>query len=205
MNLWAMGSAAPRYDPRPASRGPIRKLLRAAMKPWRTWRITQSPDRVLLVSEMLPAAAALGGNILWVGVRQYTKAYPACLEQEGGVCWTLDFDPRAARWGQPGRHVVSDLVEIDGHFAPQTFTAVLCNGVFGWGVDGADRQTAALAGMRRALAPGGLLLLGWNTDRMDDPDALAAAAGFEPCGFAGLTHRHDVADTTHVYQFYRRA
>jgi len=179
-----------------------RRWLASALSYLRT---TTSPDRRLLVRELLPAFAGLGGEILWVGVRRYTRAYPARLERRGAICWTTDIDPRWSRFGRRGRHLVGDVLRVDEAFPPGQFRAVLCNGVFGWGVDDPAAQGAALAAMARVLEPGGWLLLGWNTDRTDDPlEHPDLARWFEPAALGALPARRPVPGTTHVYDLLRR-
>ena len=192
----------PRTDSRPSLPARLWKWL---TRPLTYRRIMRSPDRLVLVGEMLPLFAAHNTTILWVGVRRYTRRYPALLERGGAVCWTTDISPKAARWGRPGRHLVCDLLEIDQAFEPGAFTAVLCNGVFGFGIDDPDAQTRALEAMAAILAPGGWLLLGWNTDRTTDILELAALdRWFEPAPLGPLPARRRIAGTTHVYDLLRR-
>jgi len=132
-------------------------------------RVRRNPGRILLVNEILPAYAALGGRILWVGCRRYTKEYGSLLSRNGGECWTTDIEMTHAKWGEAGRHFTWDLTSIDRLIAAGSFDSVLCNGVFGFGVDTRPSQLAALKAMGCILKPGGRLLLGWNTDRVEDP------------------------------------
>lgn len=177
-----------------------------AMRERRTSRRTRgSPDRVILVREILPVFAQRGGRILWVGCRRYTDDYPAILEAKGGECWTTDIDPEAAAFGRAGRHRTGDLTVIDTVFPDQRFDAVLCNGVIGHGVDAPDAQRRAMAAMAAILHPGGLLLLGWNTDKVDDPRRSGVTDGlFEPVEAPGLPSRREVSDSTHVYDLFCR-
>ena len=113
-------------------------------------------------------------------------------------------DPKAVRWGQPGRHRTGDVCAIDQVFAEQTFDAVVCNGVLGFGADTPQMQDQALAAMGRVLRPGGLLLLGWNTDKIDDPLTVPAAAAYKPAPFAGQPPRVRFDAVTHVYDTLHR-
>jgi SAM-dependent methyltransferase len=180
--------------------GPRRIAVRSAA------RMSRHPDRTLLTDHYLPAFAAAGGRILWVGCRDYCAGYPEMLERQGAEAWTTEIDPRQAEWGRAGRHRVGDVCEADRLFADLTFDAVLCNGVLGWGVDASEDQGRALAAMAAILRPGGRLLLGWNTDRMADPvvGGLTAPA-FASAPFGDLPARLEVAGTTHVYDLLIRA
>lgn len=163
------------------------------------------PDRRLMESAFVPALAAEGGRILWVGVREYTfDDYPA-LEAGGAEVWTTDVDAKAARWGRRGRHRTGDVGAADVLFADLTFDAVVCNGVLGYGVDAPDHQARTFRALATLIAPGGRLLLGWNTDKIADP--LAAGLHqpwFQTEAFAGQPARTTFADVTHVYDSLRR-
>lgn len=185
-----------------AAPGFLRRLLPYS----RTFRrIVQSPDRQVLVEDILPAFAGACPSMLWIGVRRYTVDYPGRLEARGGSVWTTDIDPVNALWGRSGQHVTGDMQQLDRDFSPAQFDAVLCNGVFGFGVDTPEGQAAGFSAMAAVLKPGGWLMLGWNTDRTADPLASSAFAGwFEAQAFQGLPARLPVPGTTHVYDFARR-
>jgi hypothetical protein len=181
-------------------------MLRAWIGEWRGDRRTaRSPARAVLENRILPAFAATGGPMLWVGCRRYTRRYPAVLEAHGGTCSTIDIDPRASRWGRPGRHVVGDLLQVDHIFPADSFDAVLCNGVLGYGIDDPEQASVALAAMARVIRPQGWLLLGWNTDRVDDPLTHGPALRwFTSASLAGLEQRIIVPGHTHVFDLMRR-
>ena len=190
--------------------GAVKGMLPAGLRAWlREWRAdrrtTRSPDRAVLEGRVLPAFAASGGSVLWVGCRRYTRHYPAMLEARGATCHTLEIDPAAARWGRSGRHVVGSLLEVDRLYPAGSFDAVLCNGVLGFGVNEPAAQAQALAAMARILKPEGWLLLGWNTDRIEDPLATGLALRqFAPARLADLDQRIAVHGCTHVFDFLRR-
>jgi SAM-dependent methyltransferase len=97
------------------------------------------------------------------------------------------------------------VIEIDKLIPSETFDSVLCNGVFGFGVDTREAQVAALQAMRKILKPGGRLLLGWNTERVDDPASLdfvrGAFAGDDLIGRGALW---EIPEAKYVYRFLRR-
>ncbi|MDR3751070.1 MAG: class I SAM-dependent methyltransferase [Terracidiphilus sp.] len=160
---------------------------------------------MVLVNEILPAYAACGGRILWVGCRRYTREYGALLERKGGTCWTTDIEITHAQWGQRGRHFTWDLVGIDELIAEGAFDSVLCNGVFGFGVDTRAAQLAALKAMGRVLKPGGRLLLGWNTDRVADPLTFDyVESSFVADGSIAQGGRITVSGAGYVFDFLRR-
>jgi SAM-dependent methyltransferase len=191
----------------------LRSMKKLVPSPVRLWakdilnarRVRRNPGRIALVDEILPAYAACGGRILWIGCRRYTKGYGKLLEKCGGECWTVDIELKHAKWGERGRHLTGDLLMIDQLVAAGSFDSVLCNGVFGFGVDTSPAQVAALRAMATILKPGGRLLLGWNTDRIEDPLSL----DFVQEDFVGdaLTEhgaRWAVPEAGYVYDFLRR-
>src|SRR5205085_8012081 len=98
-----------------------------------------------------------------------TKTYCHLLERWGARSWTVDIDPAMRRWGRPGRHIVGDMLELDRLFPELRFDTVLCNGIFGFGVDTPAARRRACAAMASVTKPAGWLLLGWNSDRGPDP------------------------------------
>ncbi len=190
--------------------GSVKKLVPSPVRMWakdilNARRVRRNPGRIALVNEILSAYAACGGRILWIGCRRYTKGYGRLLEKSGGECWTVDIEIGHAKWGENGRHLTGDLLLIDQLVPASSFDSVLCNGVFGFGVDTRSAQVAALRAMATILKPGGRLLLGWNTDRVEDPLGLDFMQG----AFVGdaLTEhgaRWAVPEAGYVYDFLRR-
>jgi SAM-dependent methyltransferase len=171
----------------------------------RDYRTMRSPDRSVLLERILPAFAARGGTILWVGCRRYTQTYPALIESRGAACSTLDIDPDVARFGHPARHVTGNLLDAERLLPRRDFDALLCNGVFGFGIDGPVAQRQALTVMSNLLAPGGWLMIGWNTDRVQDPIELASTvSALRPLPYGGLPQHIPVEGVTHVYDFFQR-
>jgi SAM-dependent methyltransferase len=149
--------------------------------------------------------ARRGGTALLVGCRRYTARDPALLEGHGVAAWTLDIDPRVARWGATGRHIIAPIQHAALHFRAAMFDTVLLSGVFGFGVDDVPAQEAAIAACATVLRPGGLLVLGWNADRVADPSTLKEIRrDFRSSGAAGLADRVAFDASTHIFDFYTR-
>ena len=72
--------------------------------------------------------------------------------------------------------------EADHVYASLRFDTVVCDGVFGYGVDAPGPQRLALAAIRALLNPGGRLLLGWGLNASEDP----REAGLAPSGLAPI-------------------
>jgi SAM-dependent methyltransferase len=104
-----------------------------------------------------------------------------------------------------GRHFTWDLLLIDRLIAAESFDILLCNGVFGFGVDARQSQLVALQAMARILKPGGRLLLGWNTDRVEDPTTFDfVQSAFIGDDLVARGARYSVPEAGYVYDFLRR-
>lgn len=162
--------------------------------------LAQLPDRRMLADHYIPAVAEDGGRILWVGTQPYTALNYDALSASGGVVWTCDIDPEAARWGHPQWHRTGDVREIDRVFFDIRFKTVIYSGVAGFGVDTLEDQAQALAAIARVLSPGGVLIFGWNTDRTGDPFAIGVIGPeFAPTPYADHPSRVVFPGSTHVY------
>lgn len=189
-------------------KGAVRKLIRRSMmtSAGRTADIARSPDRAVLHQAVFPEVAARGGNILFVGTQAYTQEYPALLESGGGTCWTIDYDPAAARYGAPQRHIVGSIVDIGRHFPDIRFKTIVLAGVLGFGVNRQSEQVAALKACAQALEPNGFLILGWNDRRV--PGVVleeAASCWFDYRNFGDLPSRLWVKGCDQNFAFFRRS
>lgn len=170
----------------------------------RTADICASRDRRVLEEAILPEVARRGGAILFVGVQSYTAHYPALCEAGGGQCMTLDFDPGVAGFGAAGRHATGCVTQLGTLLPDAQFTTIVMNGVLGFGVNRFSHQRAAVAACFAALAPGGVLVLGWNDRRVHAPlfeEIAAHWADYRP--FGTLPPRLWVTGTDHNFAFFR--
>jgi SAM-dependent methyltransferase len=140
--------------------------LRIARRELAHWlgagEVALSADRRWLEGQWLPWLAARDDvrSILFVGVCWYTRHYPSLVPGKRFV--TLDIDPRAARFGNAGDHVVGDARDVANLLSPGSIDSVVFNGVFGWGLDDAPGLARAVDGLADVLRPRGELLFGWN-------------------------------------------
>jgi SAM-dependent methyltransferase len=186
------------------ARWTIPKALRRRLGRLGEWLVPFAPDRIYLKRVILPQIARRG-IVLLVGCRRYTAHDPIYLERRGVVCWTLDIDPAVARWGAPRHHLIAPIEDAASHFAPATFDTVVLNGVLGYGVDDADAQEAAVLACAAVLKPGGLLVLGWNSDLVADPSRLTGITrNFDTSSDAELRGRVTFRRSTHVFDFHTR-
>lgn len=202
---------------------PLRTLLRKLAWRWdaavRTLRAElslltkgeaplDSEDRRVLERVVIPELAARDDatRVLFVGSDSYTRHYERLFE--GKDYWTLDRDRRKRRYGSR-QHVVDSLENLGRHFPAGSLDAILCNGVFGWGLDRREDAEAAFEACWTALHPGGLLVFGWN-DRPENrpfpPYELEALRRFERATFEPLgSWRHRIEDESrHVFDFLRK-
>ncbi len=173
-------------------------------------RTSRSPDRAVLIGAIFPGFAhtkafSPGARVLWIGCRRYTKGYYRVIEGHGAKCVTIDIDPAVKRWGSRSRHVTGDVLALASIFPSDYFDAVLCNGILGWGVDAPKDQAQALDSIAAVLKPDGLLMLGWNTNRIEDPIASSIVGRqFEPYSLQGFGERQFIEGCTHVFDIFRR-
>lgn len=165
-------------------------------------------DRQVLERTILPAYAARTdlGRVLFVGCAPFTRHYAAFFA--GKSFTTIDPDPRVRRCGA-AHHIVDRLEHLDRHLAAGSLDLILCNGVFGWGLDERTDCEAAFDACARALRADGELLVGWNDVDAHRPfplESLAALTRFRPIMFAPLGASRYLTDTRnrHTYDFFLR-
>ena len=166
----------------------------------------RTPDRDTLEQVILPAYASRADikNVLFVGCDWYTAHYDKMLP--GRDYRTIDPDPWKRRFGGR-RHVVAGLEELSAHVAPDSLDLIVCNGVFGWGLDDRADCERAFAGCFDVLRTAGELVIGWNDVAAHRPLELASLvslARFRPLRFEalGATQYLANAENGHVYNFY---
>jgi SAM-dependent methyltransferase len=178
---------------------------------WLGRRLLLNTDaRRTLEQRILPVLAADDRlqSVLFVGCEWYTWRYTVLFRRR--EFWTIERRPIVSRRFGGRRAITDDVQRLERHVPPASFDAIICNGVFGWGLDTTEDATAAIDQFRRALRPGGLLLIGW-TDAVgrrpmnfDDP---AAVPGFSPHIFAPLgTERWLTSNRPpHIFSFFIRS
>ena len=162
-----------------------------------------SPDRAILEREILPyfIASTEFRRVLFVGCDWYTQRYERLFRGKEYV--TIEVDPARRPFGAK-RHIVGSLADLGRHFKRGELDLILCNGVFGWGLDSRDESSRAFAACATALRTGGVLLIGWDDvpeHRPFDPMTLPELARLRPWVFppAGAARR---TVERHVYDFF---
>jgi SAM-dependent methyltransferase len=169
----------------------------------------ETEDRRVLERVIFPYFLSLAdvARVLFVGCDWYTRHYGPVFF---GSCsfWTLDPAPRARKFA--GRnHVVAPLEALHRHFPADSFDLIICNGVYGFGLDTLSQCEEAFAACHSRLRAGGYFLLGWDDIPARTPVPLADIASlrlfhhFTFPGFQAWRYRTDTP-YRHTYDFYCR-
>jgi hypothetical protein len=166
------------------------------------WRLAHAGSRRCLEDELLPWLAQRYRKILFVGTGSYTHHYEKQFRRDQYT--TIDWHPRNAVWGARD-HITAPVEEIARHRPKGFFDCVILNGVFGFGVDEVEHMRTVIEALHGALAPQGLLVVGWNTDMHADPEELGL---YDPYFTSNTVEpwvrRRSFPSETHVYDFYVR-
>jgi len=146
-------------------------------------------------------------KVLFVGCERYTAHYSKWFRQK--EYWTIEPDPLKRRYGAK-HHVVDVLQNLDAHFEPKTFDLIICNGVFGFGLnDRADCEKAFEHCFTR-LVGGGEFMLSWCDVPQYcpfPPESLRSLSGFEPMEFGPIGtsgYECEGAVGRNIFKFYRK-
>jgi SAM-dependent methyltransferase len=167
-------------------------------------------DRRVLEQIILPGYLADPRirRVLFVGCDNYTAQYERRFFASHDY-WTIEPNPKMRRYGSK-QHVIAPLEQLSDHFSAGFFDLIICNGVYGWGLDSAEQCEIAFANCHTCLAPGGHLLIGWNDIPPHRATVLlsevASLARFDKFQFPALGTWRYLTDTPyrHIYEFYQR-
>lgn len=171
-----------------------------------TVRWLRSEDRRLLEDVIFShfALRAQFNNILFVGCAWYTAHYSRFFKSRN--YWTMDPDPGKKIFGAK-QHVVDTLQQLDQYFSPGQLDLIVCNGVFGWGLDRLADCQAAFENCYTCLRDDGEFILGWNNVPDHAPiavDQIDSLTKFQVRFFPPLAAWCYTAATSnrHTYNFY---
>jgi len=171
---------------------------------------TVTEDRRILEQVILPSYQRRNDmqRVLFVGCADYTAGYTqryfAAVDY-----WTIEPDPSMSRYGS-AQHVVAPLEQLAEHFPAEHFDLIVCNGVYGWGLNARAQCEAAFGQCYNCLRSGGELLIGWDdvpTHQGEVPlSQLESLRRFEQLSFGPLGGWQYLTHTPyrHTYQFYRK-
>ena len=166
----------------------------------------QTEDRRVLEKEVFPyfISSSEYSKVLFVGCAWYTRGYNTIFK--GKDFQTLEIDPSEAKHGAR-KHITDSLENINYHFDEDELDLIICNGVFGWGLDEKANVEAAFQGCFRCLRQGGILVLGWNDLPERRPISLDECRSlklFQPFVFPPLStaQYHTTTSNNHTYSFF---
>ena len=166
-------------------------------------------DRIVMERDIFPEYARDPSikRMLFVGCGRYTAHYQQLFFPTKDF-WTIEPDPGAAGFGAK-QHVIAPLEDLDRHFPPAHFDFILCNGVYGWGLDRHEQLEAAFAQCHSRLRDDGHLFFGWDDIPQRAPvdlDTVSSRARFRKYTFPPLGTWRYLTDTPyrHTFDFYRK-
>jgi SAM-dependent methyltransferase len=166
-------------------------------------------DRLVMEQVIFPQYAQDPAikRMLFVGCGTYTSHYQRRYFPNMDF-WTIEPDPAAARHGAQ-QHVIAPLEELDRHFPPGNFDLIVCNGVYGWGLDRHDQLEAAFAQCHSRLKNDGHLFFGWDDIPQRAPvdlDTVSSRRLLRQYTFPPLGTWRYLTDTLyrHTFDFYRK-
>ena len=143
-------------------------------------------------------------KILFVGCEWFTVGYNEIFKNK--AYWTLEIKPRRSKYGAK-KHIIDSVENLNLHFNENELDLIICNGVFGWGLNAKANVERAFQGCFECLREGGVLVLGWNDRPRRCPFPLEECQSlklFNHYVFPPLsTSQYLTADKNrHTYNFY---
>ena len=145
-------------------------------------------------------------TVLFVGCDSYTAHYERRYFAAHDY-WTIDPDTTRRRFGAK-HHVIARLQELGQYFPAGFFNLIVCNGVFGWGLNSVEDCDAAMSQCHACLATDGYMLLGWNDvpGRDPAPGEVRSLSRFSEYPFPAFGTSRYLTNTAyrHTYYFYKK-
>ena len=169
----------------------------------------RTEDRRVLEQVIFPYYASRADirSVLFVGCQWYTRHYGRTFFPTHDY-WTIEPDEKARKYGGR-RHVVAPLERLDAFFPEGRFDLIVCNGVYGFGLDAPEQCEIALGHCHSRLRQDGHMVFGWNDVPACGPVPLASIqslARFRRYTFPAFgSWRYATATPyRHIYDFYRK-
>jgi hypothetical protein len=186
----------------------VRVVLRRAIMSMGVDLYLHTEDRRVLEQVILPYFAGRKEymSILFVGCDWYTHGYYRLFQ--GKCFWTVEMNPRRKCYGAK-LHIVDSLVNISSHFHEGELDLIICNGVFGFGLNEKDEFEKAIHGCYTCLRRGGYFVLGWNDTPERRPFPLETSTSlreFNRSVFPPLSTDHlmTTSPNRHTYDFFAK-
>ncbi len=185
------------------------QILPRLLTEWGLPLMLPTRDRHVLQNVIFPYFQMLPEyeKILFIGCEWYTSGYLRIFRNKS--YWTMDRDPQKKNFGST--HHISDFMEnMNLYFNKNTLDLIICNGVFGWGLDEKEMIERAFNHCYHCLRPGGILILGWNDIPSRRPVPLSQIAAlllFQEFLFPPLSSVHFRVSgrRKHTYSFFRKS
>ncbi len=143
-------------------------------------------------------------KISFIGCEWYTKVYNKIFEEKD--YHTLDMNPKVKKYGSK-KHIIDSMENIDKYFTDSELDLIICNGVWGWGLNEESQTEKAFLNCYKCLRDGGIFLLGWDDIPEYRPFSLDKCQSlklFKPLVFNPLLSSQYLTSTPyrHTYNFY---
>ena len=143
-------------------------------------------------------------RILFVGSQWYTKYYNKIFRDKD--YYTIDINPKNKIYGSK-KHIIDSLENIFQYFKEEELDLIICNGVWGWGLNDKALTEKAFTECFKCLRKGGIFLLGWDDIPEHRPfplDECKSLKLFQPLVFKPLSASQYPTATPyrHTYNFY---
>jgi len=185
-------------------------LASTAVVEWPGAGWAQQEDRRLLEQVIFPYFIKNESykSILFVGCAWYTERYNRLFAEAGKRYVTIDPDPAVRKYGAK-EHIVDRLENLAKYFLPSSLDLIICNGVFGWGLNEKADVEQAFDACFDSLSTGGMLLIGWNDIENHRPLPLSdykSLQRFAPVNFPPLQTAAYLTNNPnrHTYNFYSK-
>lgn len=165
-------------------------------------------DRYILEQKIIPYFVERKefAKVLFVGCGSYTKHYEKWFEKK--EYWTIDINPMKKIYGAKN-HITGSMSDLKLYFKDNDLDLIICNGVFGWGLNDRKDVEEAFSGCYESLREGGVLVVGWDDVPEKKPFPLETCESlsrfqsyfFPPLSTSEYRNSTDQSDK-HVFNFY---
>jgi len=143
-------------------------------------------------------------DVLFIGCDWYTRGYRKYFY--GKNYWTMDFNPAQKKYGS-NKHIVDACEHVSKHFGPSTLDLIICNGVYGYGLNELEKFEEAVLGFIASLRENGIFVLGWDDNPTRTPFPLTESQGMSLLGRyvlppLGTSHYLTANEGRHTYDFF---
>ncbi len=146
-------------------------------------------------------------SVLDIGCDWYTRHYQRTFFA-GHDYWSMDPVPGQRKFGGQ-QHITAPMEDIAEHFPEGRFDLIICNGVYGYGLNTPEQCQKAFDACHSRLADGGQLIVGWDDLPTRQPvpfDRIESLQRFAKAEFPLLGSWRYLTSTAyrHTYDFYRK-